>query len=78
MGKYPFYFHGDKLEEKVYRRGDYTDYWFHCAEDNSVYGEHIVFPLIESVIARCLHPNPEYRPELKWIVYVLRLSLIHI
>lgn len=64
LGKYPFYFNSDSLRDEVYRRQSFSDYWFHCSEGNAIYGESVVFPLIESLIVRCLNPDPSHRPEL--------------
>lgn len=77
LSKYPFYFSDPNLEKKVYENEDFENYWFHNCEENSVHGDNVVFPLIESIIVKCLHPNPEFRPELEWIVYILRGCLDH-
>jgi hypothetical protein len=37
-----------------------------------MHGDSIVLPLIESIIAKCLHPDPNHRPELEWLVFILR------
>lgn len=58
LGKPPFYFHSEKLEEKVYRERRFQDYFFFIPEGNSYQGDLIVFPLVESIIAKCLSPDP--------------------
>jgi hypothetical protein len=77
LNRYPFYFHDEKLMDRVYTNDDYCNYWFHNSEGNEVYGESKVFPLIEAIIIKCLHPNPKHRPELEWIIYILRGCLEH-
>lgn len=62
IGKYPFYFYNEKFRDQVYRKKNYYDYWLHCSEGNSICGESVVFPLIEAIIMKCLHPDPDHRP----------------
>jgi len=72
IGKYPFYLHSPDLQKKVYEADSYQSFWFNNSEENGVNGEAIVFPLVESIIMRCLPLDPKHRPELEWIVFLLR------
>jgi serine/threonine protein kinase len=75
IGKYPFYLYNEKLRDKVYTSGTYLDYWYETPEEMLMFGEPVICPIIHSIMARCLHPDPDHRPELEWIVLIFRECL---
>jgi hypothetical protein len=52
-----------------------SNYWFCSPEENLNFGEGTIFPILQLLIGKCLSPNPEERPELEWVVLILRNCL---
>jgi serine/threonine protein kinase len=75
LGRHPFFLHDERLRDRVYSEGSYLRYWHETPEELLMHGEPVICPVIHSVMARCLHPDPDHRPELEWIVLIFRECL---
>jgi serine/threonine protein kinase len=71
-GHYPFFLSNHATRSQVYRNSDYPNHWFYNPEELLNYGDQHVFPLLQLLIARCLHPDPASRPHLDWLCVTLR------